>query len=216
MWGTITPNAVLSGEEQWRSLWFPFPFGVSERCKKLDIWASGKHGNTTEKLSDEWQERNARLFLNDYEALILGHCQTKWPRAASEAWPTMAAEMADQKQRHLTGPPAGAFTYNADGPAEDAPEAHKIKNQQMTKALLFYSSEILVPELCGRLLRHKLHMEARSETMTWSKAKEIFTQFMEKQDARLQLYGLVVRESDWCALYLKGTKPEVHRRRKGC
>lgn len=73
MWGTITPDAGLSQEEEWRSLWFPYPFGVSERCKELDAWASGKRGNTPRKLSDEWQKRNAEIFFADYEAMILGH-----------------------------------------------------------------------------------------------------------------------------------------------
>ena len=60
---------------------------IPPRPKELDAWASGKGGNDPKKLSDKWQERAAKLFFRDFEAMLLGHCKHKWPKVASEAWP---------------------------------------------------------------------------------------------------------------------------------
>ena len=47
-------------------------------------------------------------------------------------------------------------------------------NKQMMAALLYYSSQIVVPELHTRLLRVK----ANSDDMTWAEAKEILTRYI--------------------------------------
>ena len=111
MWGTTTPTESTRPEDEWRRLWFDYPFGVNERCRELDSWATGKHQKNVapDKLSDNWTKRGAQDFFADYEAMMLAHCQKKWPRMDSEAWPSSSG--------------LGLEAKNEDSPKEGAEQS---------------------------------------------------------------------------------------------
>ena len=173
MWGNSSPSTTI--KDDWRTKWFPYPFGRSERCKLLDQWATGKHhGNVKPPLlSDEWLKPNARLFFADYEAMMLAHCQAKWAKVIT----------ADDEK--ASGESAAGFQFGDSGPT-DKITIHIKWNKQMMAALLYYSSQIVVPELRTRLLRAK----ANSDDMTWAQAKVIFTRYMESPNARFKLNAI--------------------------
>ena len=171
--GNSSPSTTI--KDDWRTKWFPYPFGRSERCKLLDQWAAGKHhGNIKPPLlSDEWLKPNARLFFADYEAMMLAHCQTKWAKVITADDGKASAESA------------AGFQFGDSGPT-DKITIHIKWNKQMMTALLYYSSQIVVPELRTRLLRAK----ASSDDLTWAEAKEILTRYMESPNLRFKLNAI--------------------------
>ena len=178
MWSTEVPSERL--EESWKTRWFPYMFGTSERCQAVDDWAAGKHqkGVKPQLLSDRWLHERAEQFLADYEAMMLSFCKKKWPRTTS------SEEKAEEDQ-------AAEFQFKADGSVPDsAPNLHKRKNRNLTDALLYYSSEVVSPELRNRLLRLKEEKESKQQRVTWQDAKELFLSYMEKPNMRLLLYSL--------------------------
>ena len=150
MWGSFSPSTTIN--DDWRTKWFPYPFGTSERCKTLDEWAAGKHrGNVKpELLSDDWLRPNAVLFFNDYEALILAFCRRRWSRTTT----------ADEEVKEIKI--NEDFTFSDTVPTSTTAEHHKKWNKQMMAALLYYSSQIMVPELRTRLL-----VTRQTEGPTW-------------------------------------------------
>ena len=109
---------------------------------------------------------------------MLSFCKKKWPRTTS------SEEKAEEDQ-------AAEFQFKADGSVPDsAPNLHKRKNRNLTDVLLYYSSEVVSPELRNRLLRLKEEKESKQQRVTWQDAKELFLSYMEKPNMRLLLYSL--------------------------
>ena len=179
MWGIKNPGE--RSDEEWRQRWFPYPFGISERCK-LDTWASGKHlgGEEVEKLSDDWILTNAQIFFKDYEAMILKFCKTKWPKMHTSEEKAEAERIAD----------VFVFDDKGESKASKSP-MNKQKNQDMMASLLYFSSEIICCELRGRLLRAKELTEAKGKKIVWFDAKKVLVRFMQRFDTRLTLYKWV-------------------------
>ena len=85
----------------------------------------------------------------------------------------------------------------------------------MMAALLYYSSEILEPELRTRLAR----LKTKKPTLTWANAKALIVKHMESPDARMTLINLTCAKRadgeallDWiqCILSHKTKCAEVH------
>jgi len=174
MWGNNSPSTIIS--DDWRTKWFAYPFGVSERCRALDQWATGKHqGNVKPALlSDDWLRPNAEIFFDDYEAMILSFCQAKWGKLM-----TPTEQKADLESE-------SGFVFADNGENKSKIEIHQKWNKQMMAALLYYSSEILEPELRTRLVRLRI----KKPTLTWADAKALIVKHMESPDARMTLINL--------------------------
>ena len=119
MWGNNSPSTIIS--DDWRTKWFAYPFGVSERCRALDQWATGKHqGNVKPALlSDDWLRPNAEIFFDDYEAMILSFCQAKWGKLM-----TPTEQKADLESE-------SGFVFADDGENKSKVEIHQKWNKQM-------------------------------------------------------------------------------------
>ena len=174
MWGNSSPSTTI--KDDWRTKWFPYPFGRSERCKLLDQWAAGKHQDNIRPplLSDEWLKPNANLFFADYEAMMLAHCQSKWAKVI-----TTDGQQEDAKS---AGFQFGDSGYNGKI------KIHAKWNKQMMAALLYYSSQIVKPELRTRLLRAKANSR---DDLTWADAKRILTRYMESPDLRFKMNAVM-------------------------
>ena len=104
---------------------------------------------------------------------MLAHCQPKWAKVIT----------ADDEKK--SGESAAGFQFGDSGPT-DKITIHIKWNKQMMAALLYYSSQIVVPELRTRLLRAK----ANSDDLTWAQAKVILTRYMESPNARFKLNAI--------------------------
>ena len=179
MWNSGDARARI--EDEWQTRWFDFPFGVSERCKLIDDWESGKHntdGKKPSKLSDDMKQSDGVQFLRDYEAMILGFCQKKWPKL------TTATEKAQLENGEAQ------FVFADDGQVDSKMPIMKRKNKNMTDALFYYSSQVIDSKLRDRLLRLKEKKEDKGKKISWKEAKELFLQYMEKPKTLSKLYSL--------------------------